>query len=294
MLTTKQKDFKRRKENVYVVQNAIKLVESEIKKLIKQQGKSKTQIRKDQIEERILLKTHILSGLIIIWSESLIKWLIYEHGAFEDLQIQGLLNRNNSNQWTGAITAAFWKAFSNEQYDPLNPLPKKCRIDNHRNINQKDKDKFTKLYELIERKLDPSIVVRNKIQHGEWVNSFSNKNSQNRHEFDSTITNSVLAENILVLKLKQKQFKAIYQIIYDLAVFNKSGKFNLDQTQTPFSFFFNKRYKQIIATQKNIDNANYMDYKTQIVNKDKRGLSWRRKKFLNILIGKVKRKLRLK
>lgn len=289
MLTTKQKDFRRRKENVDVVQHAIILVENEIKELIKQQGTSKNQSKKDQIEEVILLKTHNLSGLIIIWSESLIKWLLYEHGAFEDLQIQGLLDRNNSSQWTGAITAAFWKAFSNTTYDPLNPLPKKSKIENDHNINQKDKDKFLKLYELIEKKLDPSIVVRNKIQHGEWLNSFSNKNSQKRHEFNPTITSSVLGENILVLKLKQKQFKAIYQIIYGLAVFKKSGEFNLDQSQTPFSFFFNKRYKQIIANQRNIDIANYMDYKTQIIKREKRGVSWRRKKFLNILMGKVKR-----
>jgi len=276
-LTVKQEDFIRRKENAVVVERTIELTEKEIKELIKKQGLSSSVSEKENIERTIELKTSVLSGLIIIWSESLIKWLLYEHGAFETAQINNLLSRVNSGQWTGAITTAFWKAFSNQPYDPNNPTPKKRAVDSSSHISIKDKERFNQLYELIESKLDPSIIIRNKIQHGEWIHSYKKNEQTHITQYDNSISSIVQNENILTLRLRRKQFKEIYQIIYDLAVFKNSGNFKLNNNTTPFLFYFNQRYKQILANQKEIEGANYTLYKRNLIDSTKRGVNWRRK-----------------
>jgi hypothetical protein len=291
-LLIKQQDFIKRKENALAVERAIKLTETEIKELIKKQGIKPDLAEKENIEQIIDLKTNILSGLIIIWSESLIKWLLYEHGAFETEQINSLLDRVNSEQWIGAITCAFWKAFSNQPYNPNSPTQRKRNIINSNDISIKDKERFIKLYDLIEEKLIPSIVVRNKIQHGEWKYSYKKNDTNNNIEFDSFISQNVRKENVLTLKLKRKQLKAIYQIIYDLAVFKNSGNFKIDNTKTPFLFYFNKRYKQILANQVELDQADYNIYKSKLIESTIRGEYWKKKNRFHKYLKQLKRKLK--
>ncbi|WP_165734408.1 hypothetical protein [Polaribacter sp. 20A6] len=291
-LTTKQQDFIKRKENVLSVEKTIELTEKEIKELIKKQGISSNTLEQVEIDKIIELKTSLLSGLIIIWSESLIKWLLYEHGAFETTQINTLLKNVNSQQWTSAITTAFWKAFSNIPYDPNKPIAKKRWIDNSNQINEKDKERFNKLYKLIELKLDPSIIIRNKIQHGEWIHSYKENGQSNNVEYSNSISSNVQNENILTLKLKRNQFKKIYQIIYDLAVFRNTGNFKLNNNETPFLFYFNQRYRQILDNQNEIDNADYLNYKQKLINSAKRGEIWRKKNKFRKVFKKLKRKLK--
>ncbi|MCD8455160.1 hypothetical protein LNJ08_12245 [Tenacibaculum finnmarkense genomovar ulcerans] len=291
-LTTKQQDFIKRKENVLSVEKTIELTEKEIKELIKKQAISSNTLEQVEIDKIIELKTSLLSGLIIIWSESLIKWLLYEHGAFETAQINTLLKNVNSQQWTGAITTAFWKAFSNIPYDPNKPIAKKRWIDNSNQISNKDKERFNKLYKLIELKLDPSIIIRNKIQHGEWIHSYKENGQSNKIEYSNSISSDVQNENILTLKLKRNQFKKIYQIIYDLAVFRNTGNFKLNNNETPFLFYFNQRYRQVLANQNEIDNADYPSYKQKLINSTKRGETWRKKNKFRKVFRQLIRKLK--
>lgn len=206
--TLKQIDYKRRQENVSKLNDAINLLEQQIKNCIIKQGFSENTNEVQQLEQQIELYTRILSGLVIVWSENMIKWLFYEHGAFEDAQIQLLLGKNELKQkWICAITAAFHKAFSGIPYDPNNPLPSKSYINGLSTISQKNKIRFNKLYDLIDTKLVPAISIRNKIQHGEWINSYSTNNPTGSTEFDANLTNKVENDNILILRLKRNQIK---------------------------------------------------------------------------------------
>jgi hypothetical protein len=283
-LPTKKAYYERRKENVHKVEEAIELLEDNIKDCIIKQGTSIDILEKKKLENDIDSYTRLLSGVVIVWCESLIKWLYYEHGAFEELQIDKLLSTQISleNKWTMALTAAFYKAFSNTTYNPLNPLPTKNMIISSNVISASDKDKFNKLYELVNDKLVPAIDVRNKIQHGDWIFAFktakfNGNNLTRRAGFDKKLTTKVEQDNMLVLRLKRHQFKLIYDMIKDLAVFTRFGKFRADNTVTPFEFHFGKRYKQILDNQKLIDTSDFQLYRENLVEKEKRGREWKEK-----------------
>jgi len=275
-LTAKQLEFRRRKENVDRIEEAILLMEKDIKRNIKKLGFANNDVEIELIEKEIEIYTRLLSGLVIIWSENMIKWLLYEHGAFYNEQIQGLLSRSELKQkWTGALNAAFFDFYAGLTYDPNNPLPRKNSIINSTLIREKDKKRYNKIYELIRKNLGDSIKIRNKIQHGDWVHSYSKSDTTKEYEIDSILTSSVTNENILKLRLKRKQFKLLYHLIRDLAVFRKKGKFKLDNNSSPFSYFFGKRYGEILNLQKTIDNFNFENYKNELIERHVRGGDWK-------------------
>jgi len=287
-MTTKEKDFIRRKKNVDKVSKSIVLIESQIKDAIIKQGLSSDDQEKADLENKINLNTSILSGLVIVWSESMVKWLFYEHGAFEDLQIQLLLSKTDYKQkWTCAISAAFYKAFSGLPYNPSTPIPSKSFINGLTTVSTLDKGKFNVLHDLIQTKLVPAIEVRNKIQHGEWEYCYTKK--LGIFSYDTILTPRVLIENILTLRLKRNQFQCLYDIIKDLATFRRVGKFNLDTSSNPFKFYFGKRYYKIMANQKQIDSADYEKYKRDLVESNLRGINWRKKNRFKIFAARIKK-----
>jgi hypothetical protein len=299
-LTTKKAYYERRKENVHKVEDAIELLEDKIKECIIKEGTSIDLLEKKKIENDIDLFTRLLSGVVIVWCESLIKWLYYEHGAFEEEQIDKLLNTKRSleNKWTTALTTAFYKAFSNSPYSPFIQLPTKDMVINSNVISANDKDKFNKLYDLINDKLVPAIDVRNKIQHGDWLFAFKTSKFNNsgnltrRAGFDRKLTTKVEQDNVLVLRLKRHQFKLIYDMIKDLAVFTRSGKFRADSSKTPFEFHFGKRYKQILDNQKLIDTSDFQLYRDNLVERVQRGKEWKKKSKWAIWLSRIKKHIK--
>lgn len=276
--TTKQLDFVRRKENVHKVGEAIGFIEKKIKGAIIKEGLSTNTKEKQELENEIDVCTRILSGLVIVWSEAMIKWLCYEHGAFEDAQITELVQENKplEQKWTSAITIAFYKAFSGENYNLLAPIQKKKDILDCGAINKADKELFESLYNLVETKIVPAITIRNKIQHGDWVNAFKTDKNTKLTSYDSSLSTKVEGDNILRLKLKRNQIKGIYDIIRDLATFKKTGEFKLDAETTPFAHFFGKRYRNIIENEKKIDTADFQEYKDILIKNAINGQKWRR------------------
>lgn len=153
-------------------------------------------------------------------------------------------------KWTLALTCAFFKAFSGQAYDPENPIANKSSIINLNTIAQSEKDKFTQLYDLIETRLVPAIKVRNKIQHGDWVFAFNEAKFERisgrrtltqKPILDRHTTQKVKEENILTLKLKRNQFRIIYGLIKDLAVFKRYGQYRESNNSTPFQNNFAKK-----------------------------------------------------
>ena len=213
-IKTKQAYYEHRTKNVQKVEDAIKLLELQIKDSIVRFAKCSDENGKQKIENEIDLYTNLLSGAVIIWCESLIKALFYEYGAFENEQINELLSKEKSleQKWTLALTCAFFKAFSGQAHNPANPIASKSSIINLNTIAQSEKDKFTQLYDLIETRLVPAIKVRNKIQHGDWVFAFNEAKFEKisgirtltqKPILDRHTTQKVKEENILTLKLKR-------------------------------------------------------------------------------------------
>jgi hypothetical protein len=296
-IKTKQAYYERRTKNVQKVEDAIKLLELHIKDSIVNFAKYSDEHGKHKIENDIDLYTNLLSGAVIIWCESLIKALFYEYGAFENEQINELLSKEKSleQKWTLALTCAFFKAFSGQEYDPANPIANKNSIINLNTIAQSEKDKFTQLYDLIETRLVPAIKVRNKIQHGDWVFAFNEakfernsavKTLKQKPFLDRHTTKKIKEENILTLKLKRNQFRIIYGLIKDLAVFKRYGLYRGDSNSTPFQNNFAKRYRQILSNQGLIDISNFEKYRDDLISSKQRGEIWKSKN--KSLIAKIK------
>ncbi len=172
--TTKDTYYERRRQNVQKINDAITLLELQIKTCIRNLENCSNISEKQKVENKIELYTNLLAGAVIIWCETLIKALFYEYGAFEEEQITQLLDKKKSleQKWTLALSCAFFKAYSGQPYNPTSPITKKNTILSLNTIHQSEKDKFAKLYDLIELRLCPAIKIRNKIQHGDWVFSF--------------------------------------------------------------------------------------------------------------------------
>lgn len=301
-IKTKKIYHERRTQNVLKVEGAIKLLELQIKNSIICFGNCSDQQCREKIENEIDLYTNLLSGAVIIWCENLIKALFYEYGAFEKEQINELLSSEKSleQKWTFALTCAFFKAFSGQDYNPSCPIAKKKSILDLTTIAQSEKDKFTQLYDLIEARLIPAIKIRNKIQHGDWVFAFNEAKYKVDKIFDNDpnypcrvlsqtrtlkhlpmvdrhTTPKIKEENLLTLKLKRNQFRIIYGLIKDLAVFKRYGQYRGDSNSTPFQNNFAKRYKQILSNQGLIDISNFEQYRNDLISSKQRGELWKSK-----------------
>ena len=287
-IKTKKTYYERRTQNVQKIEKAILLLELRIKDCIIDFGNCSDESGKQKIESEIELYTNLLSGAVIIWCESLIKALFYEHGAFEEEQINELLSKDKSleQKWALALTCAFFKAFSGQAYNPTSPITNKSMVLNLGSIAQCEKDKFTILYDLIETRLVPAIKIRNKIQHGDWVFAFNEakfekvsglRNLTQKPIFDRKSTPKIQQENMLTLRLKRNQFRVIYGLTKDLAVFKRYGQFRGDNSSTPFQHNFAKRYNQILSNQGLIDTSSFEKYRNDLVLSKQRGKKWKRK-----------------
>ncbi|MFZ4474172.1 MAG: hypothetical protein ACOYPR_03200 [Saprospiraceae bacterium] len=289
-ITTKESYYKRRRANVRKIDDAITLLELQIKTCIRNLETCSNNGEKIKIENEIELFTNLLSGAVIIWCETLIKALFYEYGAFKEEQINELLDKKRSleQKWTLALSCVFFKAFSGQSYNPAMPITNKNTILTLSSIPQSEKDKFAKLYDMIENRLCPAIKIRNKIQHGDWAFSFQEAEFQKnlttglrtlakRPAYDRHTTEKVEQENILTLRLKRQQFRIIYGLIKNLAVFRRIGKYRVDANSTPFQDNFGKKYKQILANQKLLETADYEKYKIDLISSTSRGKIWAKK-----------------
>lgn len=295
---TKITYLNRRKSNVKQLEEGIKLLEKQIKDCIISIGFTVDTTKKTEIENNLNTYTNLLSGAMIIWCETLIKSLIYEYNAFEEEQINELLSSEKSleQKWTLALNCAFYKSFSGISYNASTPIPNKNSIINLNTIAQSDKDKYEILYELIEKRIAPSIKVRNKIQHGDWMFSFNEAKFRKingtrtlirRPAFDRHSTKNVKEENLLTLKLKRNQFRLIYSLIKDLAVFKRYGQFRGNINSTPFQSNFSKKLNQIFSNQGLSEKSDFIKYRKDLVASKIRGKDWKRKN--NTILAKLKR-----
>lgn len=183
--------------------------------------------------------TKLLAHLINSWVEVRILKLVYEKGAFNDSEIERIINSNLNDKWKKSLEIAYRKGFGISYNDKIN---------DHR---------YSSLLYIIDNYLLPSSQIRNRLAHGQWVFAFNNSVLDG---VNPKLTKDIQDDNILKIQLRFKIFKDLSQIIHDLAV------------STPtFERDFDNNYRKIKEKQQQLINKKYDVYKNVLVTKRIRG-----------------------
>ena len=261
-MTEREKNFKYHQENVLAIEEGIGFTMYNIKKGIIQEHKSNSSIEKKKMKRYVIIQTRILSGLIVSWSEEIIKRLYFEPNAFSDIQIEQLHKLNLQQKWESALKVAFCKAYNIRTLNS-SPMFIGVEIETQNNVSRTARDRYFRVLSLIEDQLVPAINIRNKVQHGEWLKAFNPPHSLG---FNPEMTGNINRENIVVLQSKINQIKALYQLIHDLAAGNSYSTFDRD---------FDRNYMRIESNNNLLQTRKLKTYKKDLIERYERGLRWK-------------------
>lgn len=272
-MTLNEIEYRRRKDNTDFLENAISVVEADVKKRIRKIAVCHNHLKVSQITSEMDSYTAILTGLTGVWTESLIKYIIQENGAFNLTQINHILT---TKSLIGKWESVYKGGLTNKYGIPTSrshQIASKSEIQFFFNSDSVNQNRFNNTFQLIETILDDVVNLRNKIQHGEWLNGYS-KDSHGNYFFDSNI---IMSSNVLVQRLRRNQIKQLFLILSDLCTFKHSGKFRIISSSNPYEYFFPKRNGQILKLQNEIDIADINKYINGIMEKERRASYWKRK-----------------
>lgn len=265
IMIDRKKMYKYHQENVLALQQGIKYTLENIKEGIIKKHLSKTSYENKKYKKYILIQKRILSGLIISWSENIIKRLFYEPNTFSDSQIQMLHKHKPRQQWKYALQIAYCKAYD-INVDYSRPLYK-VDIVAQTNVPRTARHKYNDIYKLIKDEIIPAMDIRNKVQHGEWFKAFEPPNSL---VLSQKFTQAVNKENIIILQTRINQFKTIYQLIHDLAVSKDNNR------RRTFERDFDKNYDRIESNRRLAQIRTERQYFNDIIGRYERGIEWRK------------------
>jgi len=263
-MSDKERLYKYHQENVLAIEEGLGFVMGNIRHGIIKEHIAKSIVEIKKAKRYVLIQSRILSGLIVSWSEQIIKRLFYEPNAFSDVQIQKLHELNLQQKWEFALKVAFCKAY-NVGNPSAAPLFNGIDIENQTNVSRTARDRYKHTMDLINDELLPAINIRNKVQHGEWIKAFSPPNSL---FFSPNLTGEINRENIIILQTKINQFQAIYQLIHDLAAGNSATTFERD---------FDRNYKRIESNRHLLRIKTVEKYKQDIIGRYERGVDWKKR-----------------
>jgi hypothetical protein len=231
-------------------------------------------IEKTKLREIETSLNRILSGIQVSWAEESIKRLLYERNLLSDAQREYLIDRSALDQkWLATLKIVFCIA-----YDLISPSDQFCEaVDiRHERSNLGDElvDQYFSLRKVITQHLTPNFSIRNKVQHGEWVYAFKSPSSK---EFSQEVTDKIRYENIITTTSRYTLVNALYQMMVDLGRF-RSDSFALDSITTPFEYFYQKYMRKINYEVNKIENCNLDAFINEIVQKELRGIQYRKNK----------------
>jgi hypothetical protein len=276
---TRADNFLAHHQNVKLIEQGIALIQGDIKhtyieEYIVSQSKRKTKgddIKR--IQRNRVAYVRILSGIIVSWSESLLKRLIHEPNAFLPEQIDKFHKLQDAREkWRLILKMSFCNKFL--KIDPTDPtFTKITRPEDIPTIKKSLRLKYASVHDLISNEIFPSIDLRNKVQHGEWKIAFNPPHSIVK---DGPLTAKVNKQNIRTLQTLIHDIESIYKMIVDIATFSGTKTFNLGNS-TPFEHFFDGNYERIEANKKNLLALNETEFKSRIQQSYARGIAWRKK-----------------
>lgn len=209
--------------------------------------------------------TKLLSYLVVCWCEARIMKLIHEpqqtittkNGiinkpkSFTENEIESIISSSTlKDKWIKALQISISKAYG-------------VAIDTNfpNSLLFTARTRYLEIEELIDNKLLPSIELRNRIAHGQWKQAFTN----DLKSFSQPHTSALRTENIVTLQLSYATFKAIGQLIHDLAT-----------SKQTFERDFDENYKIVEQNKSNIHNRDFLSYKEKLIEKYKRGVERRK------------------
>lgn len=276
---TRVKNFQSHQKNIKAIEFGLNLIQENIRKTYIDEYNWINHLPVDSkkveyVKESRTAYLRILTGLIVSWSEELLKRLIHESNAFKPLQILRFHELKDSRQkWTLILKLSFCNQFIKfDQNDPLYENIKKP--EDHTKINRSIRAKYKDVNNLIENEIFPSIDLRNKVQHGEWKIAFTPPVSIST---DQQLTTAIHIQNIRTLQTRINDITAIYQMIKDLATFSQSKTFKLNNKTSPFEHFFDKNYERIEANRNNLKALNEAEYRDNLIRQYLRGIKWKLK-----------------
>lgn len=189
--------------------------------------------------------------LLGAWAENRLKKLLYEnHGLSEQDRNKIIAQPSQIEEWKKLIEVAFRKHY----HIPTADL-------NENNLPFMATAQYNALSEILEKDLKNVIEIRNKLAHGQWIYPLNN----NENDVEPEKYNTLNQENIAALQYKKSLITSLSDIIHDLVV-----------SLPTFERDFNKNYKLISNTRKNLKNRSYEKYATSLVEKRKRGIETRK------------------
>lgn len=285
--TDKKKYFRYHNQNKKSLENAIRLIKTDIKNSYKKELTDNQYIlktgtaRKEKIQLLTDIRSYnrILFGLMVSWSDESIRRLYYESNVFSDVQIDYLMGaRALEQKWSLALKIAFCKAYNiiPTGNDTCQGLTHNSPV--FQGLDSNLLNKYIKVKDLIDDFLIPSFNIRNKVQHGEWIYAFQSPDSK---QFDRNLTTKIFKENIVTISSRMTIFNSVYQMIIDLARFN-SGSFKIDSNTTPFEFFYSKHLKKVEHEIEKINNPKLSDYVNSLIVKSEKGKRHKKEKHLTM------------
>lgn len=242
--------YKKWCENVSTLDEAIEQVQRDLRLSIS---------RKE--DGKIYNYTKLLSYLVVCWCEARIMKLIHEPASiittkrgvinkpksFEQAEINQIISSPTlKDKWLTALQIAISKAY-NVPLDSSFPG----------SLLFTPRSRYLEIEELISVELLPSIELRNRIAHGQWKQAFSN----DLKSFSQLHTTSLRTENIVELQLNFAMFKAIGQLIHDLA-----------SSKATFERDFDSNYMMVEQNKLNLHHRDYGTYSQKLVDKYNRGV----------------------
>lgn len=237
--------YKKHCENLRELEDAIKLIQRDLRRYISTEQKK---------EEYIYTK--LLSYLVTCWAEVRILKVAFEPNAYSDKELTEILTVSTlENRWITALNISFCKAYQIRYTNDCDVIESKLPFTNS--------SRYSALLSLIKNDLVQSIEVRNRIAHGQWLFAFTS----DLKNFSQDLTTELRTEDIVKLQLKWSLLKNLAKLIQDLAV-------------SPQTFIrdFDENYKNIEQQKKNLHKREYSKYKQQMIIKYKKGIETRRLK----------------
>jgi len=194
--------------------------------------------------------------LLGAWIECRLKKLLFEEIGFDDNERKKIIAiESQLSQWKEVIKLAFYK-----HYVPAkNPPESEAKLDHQtlKNLLPKSEAKhFQELMDLLDDEIDPVMRVRNNLAHGQWAYPLNHRGDEIAQKEMDILQN----ENILSLQFKKRLVSHIADMIHDLVV-----------SPPTFERDFDKHFKNIEETRRDLKNSSYDSYTQKMRDKYQRG-----------------------
>jgi hypothetical protein len=188
--------------------------------------------------------------LLACWAEARLSKLLFEREAFSKNERDSVAAEPTQlDRWLRVVEIGFRRHYQ----VPSAPLSSAT-------LPHSAAARYRELLDLLNAELSSVIQLRNRLAHGQWkypLNASGN-------EVVATQFQALQDENVLSLQFKQRLLASLAEVVHDLAV-----------SKSTFERDFDRHFKQIVDTRRDLTGRKYSDYVAKMQLKLKRGVKVR-------------------